>query len=254
VSPHITFIRLCACLLALASVGRSAETRDRFAAPLPTMSVALNEKTDSLEEVFFSCGHSMEGWAITRGDDRYIKLSARKREDFYHREMPEFAGQLSEFEAEQLNQVAGNLVQTLNIFEKDLQNERWGRLRYLDERFAPFLRGFYYMVNAAYNWRHPLPPTACAPTHFFDDSAKTDKRIMLWRTLPDQRTKLRIVARELAFQTEQWQDKELDNAKRDPLEDYGRKFREAYGLFVRLYFNALVPPLNPTDATRKAGP
>lgn len=56
----------------------------------------------------------------------------------------------------------------------------------------------------------------------------------------DHVMKLRISAKELVFQIEQWQEKELDNPKRDAWEDNSRKFAEFYDLFIRLYFN--LPP------------
>jgi hypothetical protein len=63
---------------------------------------------------------------------------------------------------------------------------------------------------------------------------------MIWKANPDHVVKLRIAAKELAFQMKQWRMRALTVPEIDPRQDKSKKFREAYELFIRLYFN--LPP------------
>jgi hypothetical protein len=59
----------------------------------------------------------------------------------------------------------------------------------------------------------------------------------MWQTQNDQLLKLRIVAKELVYEVKEWQKKEIDSPGRNKEISYGKKFEEAYTLFVKLYFN-----------------
>jgi len=53
--------------------------------------------------------------------------------------------------------------------------------------------------------------------------------------------KLRIAAKELAFQAKQWQKKELNNSKRTPELSYSDGFDQAFTSFVKIYFGIKTP-------------
>ena len=152
-------------------------------------------------------------------------------------------GQLSPFEATVLNRVCSSFKEQLLQFEKDLKNMDWAKCRYLDVNFPLFLRNFYYLCSAARNSYTVLPKITCISDTLFDPSpvsAKNERRIDYWIKNPEHRMKLRIAAKELSYQIDQWQRVELGNPKRDVLRDDSGKFGEALKLFVILYFNLQV--------------
>jgi hypothetical protein len=151
---------------------------------------------------------------------------------------------ISDFEADVLNRVCKTMIPTLETFERDLQHERWDKLLYLDSFFPRFLKGFYYLYCAARNSPYALPKSVCIPDSLYDislTSPKSDERIRMWQTQNNQIIKLRIVSKELVYQIKEWQKQELDNQRRNPEVSSGKKFEEAFTLFVKLYFN--VQPL-----------
>ena len=206
------------------------------------MTAAFNDNGD-LDEVFVTFQGSDEGWALGRGDDRYVKDGKKMRIDHAQKETPAQAYLLSPFEAKVLSNVCDKLVQTLEHLEKDLKGNNWDRLLYLDSYFPSFLKNFYYLNCAARNSMQALPASTCIDDSLYEtrtDSPKSDQRISKWRDKPDHTIKLRIAAKELVFQIQQWQNKELDNSRRDVWEDNSKKFVESYELFIKLYFN--IPP------------
>jgi hypothetical protein len=68
-------------------------------------------------------------------------------------------------------------------------------------------------------------------------SPKSDERINRWRAQQNHVLKLRIISKELAFQLQEWDRKVLDNSKRDHELFFDTKVKEAFSLFIRLYFN-----------------
>lgn len=216
------------------------EEREPILIPLPHLFVRFDQRTRNLDEVFISYGSEKEGWAIANFDDRYTKYTNKRQIDHVYKEHDNIAYLLSDFEAQQLNKICESFVYTLTLFDRNLQRQRWDRLLYLDGYFPAFFQGFYYVMQAARSSKDFLPPVTCIADSLFDksvNSPKSDRRIQYWRKNPAHLTKLRIVTKELIFQTCQWQDKELNNPERNGYLNSNIKFKEIYELFIRLYFN-----------------
>jgi hypothetical protein len=229
---------------ALASV-TGQDIPKQYAVPLAMVIPFFNSATGELDEVLIKYGRDNIGWTISDGDDRYIKDTERMSREHTHRELMHVATYLSPFEAEQINKVCHSFVRTLNILERDLETDRWDRCLYLDNTLAFFLRGFYYLLSAARRSRTYLPVETCIKESMFDspaDSTRSRKRIHDLRNDTERVIKLRISIRELVFQLEQWQKKELDNPARDMWTDNSGNFVQAYVLFIHYYFNILPLP------------
>jgi hypothetical protein len=207
-----------------------------FPLPLPSLFVRYKDNARQVDEVFISYGQTMEGFAISDIDDRYVQITPRKRTDFLHREEPHFAYLLTDFEAEQLSRVCDGFVRALTILERDLQARRWDRCLHMDGALPRFMRGFYCLVNAARRSRTALPPSTCIPDSLYGDSLRSDLRIDAWRRNPERVMKLRIAIKELVYRTRQWQQSELDNPRRDKWNPPTARFGKAYELFVKIYF------------------
>ncbi len=228
--------------------------RTPFKVPLANLSVSFNNDTHIFEKVKVSFGAPNEDDAdyclIAPGTDFEIKVSRDERQKIVHNEEPDKAYMISDFEAEVLNKVCKTFFQTLEIFEKDLQHERCDRLLYIDSYFPRFLKGFYYLYCASRNSPYALPKGICIPDSMYDislTSPKSDERILRWKKTPDDIIKLRIISKELIYQIKEWQDKELDNPKRNKEVSNGKKFEEAFTLFMKIYFNLLPLPDVPQD-------
>jgi hypothetical protein len=228
--------------------------RSSFSVPLANLSVSFNENTHVFEKVRVSFGSSDNDdnyyCLIAPGADFEIKVSKEGRQKFVHGEAPDKAYMMSDFEAEVIYKVSKTFVQTLEIFERDMQHEKWERLLYLDSYFPRFLKGFYYLYCAARNSPYALPKGICIADSMYDvslTSPKSDERINAWKKSPDDIIKLRIISKELVYQIKDWQDKELDNSKRNVEISYGKKFEEAFTLFMKIYFNLLPLPEVPRN-------
>lgn len=216
--------------------------RKAFSVPLAVLT-ALHEGDGRLIEVFVTFEGSNEGWAIGPVHDRYVKDRRKERIDHLYKEIPTQAYLLSPFEVEVMDKVCDSFRKTLRIFERDIKWQRWGKCLYMDPIFCFFMKNFHKMYCASKNNINGLPRVTSISDTLFDSSMVSplsEARINKWRSDKDHQLKLRISARELEFQIENWQKKELSNKKRDPLKDYSREFRKVYEVFVRLYFN--LPP------------
>ena len=235
--------RVCLILLfsALFFTLTPIEEREPFPVPLAHLFVRIDRRTGKFDEVFISFpGNDREGWGIAEFDDRYIKFTLRRQVDHIHREYPRLEYQLSPFEAERLNKVCNTFIRTLTIFERNLQRKNWGKLLYLDAYLPQFFNGLFYLVMAARCSSDSLPGFTRIPDSLYENnftSPKSDKRIQAWRNNPEHVMKMRIVTKELIFQIKKWQKVELNNPKRKPYASRDHKFREVYGLFIKLYFN-----------------
>ena len=150
---------------------------------------------------------------------------------------------LSPFETDVIGRVCKKFEETLVIYEKDLKYGRWGRLLYLDGYFTVYFRNFFYLYCGAHNSMSALPKVTRIADSLYDESftsPKSDLRVSTWRANPEQIIKLRIATKELVFQMKEWRMRVLTVSEMDPRQDRSRKFREAYELFIRLYFN--LPP------------
>lgn len=218
------------------------EKRHAFSVPLATVTT-LFDGDSAFVEAFVTYGRMNEGWAIGPIDDRYVKDSRRERVDHFYRELATRAYLLSPFEAKVMEQVCKSYEETLTLYERYLKNGKWDRLCYLDGYFPTFFKGFFYLYSSSFNSFSALSRV----THIADSlyeptltSFKTDQRIVTWRENPEHIVKLRIAAKELAFQMKNWRKRELAIPDGDAHGDKSKKFREAHELFVRLYFN--LPP------------
>lgn len=219
--------------------GQELGERREFPIHLPTLLPYFKEGSNALDEVFITWGSRKEGWAVGPIDDRYVRDTRRQSLEHTHKEYPNQAYLITDFEAEQLSKVCRAFERTLSTLEKELHRKRWARLRHLDGYLSFFLRGFYYLYNAAKCSRDGLSEAARPPKTMWDEklvSPKTDRRVAAWRRDPERVIRLRIAAKELIHQVEHWQEAELANKKRDVWEDHSRDFRKAYELFVKLYF------------------
>jgi hypothetical protein len=238
-------IRFAALLVFLAGAvvyceDTSLGKRTPFEIPLVKLKLAFDESTKQLQQVQIDIDGQNEYAIIARGQDYHIKNTHLGTERTAYSESPDRSFMLSDFEAKQINRVVRSLVETLDIFERDLKRGRWYRCLYLDSYFPRFLKAYYYLICAARNSPYALPRIARVPDAAYDvseNSPKSDARIKMWQTEKDYVIKLRIISKELAFQLKIWQQKELDNPKRNPEIAYSAKAEEAYGLFVKLYFN-----------------
>ncbi len=229
--------------------------RTPYGIPLANLGVSFNEQTDQFEKVKVSFGSSEDESyyvLICPVADFEIKVTKDGRQKIIHNEAPDKAYMISEFEADVLNKVCKTFIPTLETFERDLQHERWDKVLYLDSFFPRFLRGFYYLYCAARNSPYALPKGICIPDSVYDislTSPKSDERVRTWQTQNNQVIKLRIISRELVYQIKEWQKQELDNPKRNPEVSYGKKFEEAFALFVKLYFNMQPLPDVPQEGS-----
>jgi len=227
--------------------------RTQFDIPLAKLSASLDEQTGKYDRIKITFEGSDDQTIIGRYDDMFIKNSARGRIKSLFREPPEKAYILTDFEAKQLNRVVKTFYNTLDIFEKDLQRQRWGKCLYLDAYMPRFLKNFYFLCCAARNTSDALPQIARMQESEYDvslNSPKSDSRINFWRISPDYVVKLRIISKELMYQLKLWQKNELTNPKRDPEITGSTKFEEAFALFVRIYFNTAIPSPVPVKAKR----
>ena len=215
--------------------------RSPYDIPLVRLKIGDDENGgDQFREIRITLKEGKEYAKITRYSDLHLKVVRNGREKTVHSEPPDLAFMLSDFEAEALHLTTRSLIETLEDFERDLKRGRWDRCLYLDSFLPRFLRAYYFLVCAARNSTHALPEIARIPERAFDvslSSPKSDKRINGWRRSPSNVIKLRIITKELIHQLKEWQKKELDNSRRNPEISYSSNVEEAYGLFIKIYFN-----------------
>jgi hypothetical protein len=218
--------------------------RTSFDVPLAKLSISIDEVTHELNSVRISFEGSNDYAVITPFDDEKIHITAQGREKEIFREQPEVAYLTTDFEREQLLKVTQSFMETLNILENDLRHERWDRCLYLDGYLPRFLHGYYYLCDAVRNSQDALPRNAHISEAAFDvslNSSKSDERINHWKADPAYVLKLRIVTKELVYQLKQWETQSRKSSTNPEL-FLNTKVKEAYGLFVHLYFNIKPPP------------
>lgn len=225
----------------LSQAQQAAVKRSQFNIPLANLSISYSEDTHIFEKVKVSFDNDGNYYClIAPGIDYEIKITKDGRQKIVYAETPDKSYMMSDFEAKVINKVCKGFISTLETFEHDLQRSKWDKVLYLDAFFPRFLKGFYFLYCASRNSPYALPKGICIPDSIYDislTSPKSDYRINQWQTDPDHIIKLRIISKELIFQIKEWQDKELDNPKRNPEISYGKKFEEAFTLFMKIYFN-----------------
>lgn len=220
--------------------------RKHFKIPLPMITLLFNSD-NSFEEVFVTFGSSHEGWAVGPRDDRYTKDTRKERIDHIYQEHKSSYHTISQFEARVITEVTIKFEETLTLFERDLKKEHWRRLVYLDEYFPAFFHGFFYLYSASYNSFTALPKVTRIDDSLYEiipNSVLSDKRVANWRANPDHIVKLRIAAKELAYQMKLWRTKVIAGTDYMHQHEKSKKFIEAYELFIRVYFG-LPPPVSP---------
>jgi hypothetical protein len=213
--------------------------REQFAIELPKISFSINESTKECEKVKIVFNGSDDQIVLTSIDDTYIKHTKYGTERTVYREKYEFAYRLSGFEKEQLNKICEHFKETLALFDKNIQNQRWGKCLYLDAYFPRFLSGFYYVLCMTLS-KEDIPEKIRINEELFDVSEmswKSDQRINKWRSSEDYATKLRISAKELIFQIDKFQKRSLQKKDNNDQVTIDSAFLDVLCLFEKLYFN-----------------
>lgn len=248
--PAIPLI-FCSMVTAGSDSTITLHPRTEFSVDLAKISLSYNKNSGSIERARITFDNTPDQVLITATDDSYIKNTRHGTEKTIYREVPEKACYLTDFEAKQINRVCKTFTPILEEFEKDLKNENWGKCLYLDAYLPRFLRGFYALICLSRNTPEDINKNIRIPENEFDvslNSPKSDARIDHWRSTPDHVVKLRIAAKELAYQIKLWQKRELQNDNRNPELSFSRKFESAFSLFVRIYFN--IPPFTSRTAAK----
>jgi len=246
----LTVPRLCLCNFVVGTVcvlfslcyGRQVITeRDKYKLELPHISVTFDDYGRAAEEVKIDYeGLSRHYAIITPLHDNWVENTRKGIKREIYRESPTFAYHTSDFEAAQLLEVTDGFKETLKDFEKNLKRKDFEKCLYLDGYFPRFLRGFYYLCASVRNSPAVLPREGRVDERDYEPglaSPLSVKRIDQWRSQKDHIIKLRMATRELIFQIERWQDKDLDNRQRKDSGFFDTKFRDAYALFIQIYFN-----------------
>ncbi len=214
--------------------------RTSFDIPLVKLRIVTDKHNPGMKQVQVSIDGNSEYALISGLNDIHIKPTRRGIERITYAESPAAAFALTDFEAQQFERVVKSLIETLEIFENDLEKKRWDRCLYLDSFFPRFLEGFHFLSCKVFNSPTALPQNAKVDDALFDislHSKKSDQRIAGWLEKKDYVIKLRIVTKELIYQMKTWQKKELKNYKKKMNIEYYDNLKETYSLFIRMYFN-----------------
>jgi len=231
----IVLILLFPLLLYSQQIGK----RTSYSIPLVKLSISENSQSPEFKNIRITVSGSEDYAIITRLNDFFINNTRQGIEKTTFAERLNSMYTLTDFEARQMNITLKSLLSTLVIFERDLEKKRWDRCLYLDSYFPRFMKAFYFLSCTAFNDEDALPKGAQVFDSLFDVSLyspKSDKRVNKWKDEKDHIIKLRIAARELIFQLKKWQKDELGKSKRKPELMYSKNVKEAYALFVRMYF------------------
>jgi len=214
--------------------------RESYDVNLPKIVIGMDESSGMCSRVRIIFDKSDDYYVIADNDDMFVNMTKNGTEKKVYRESSTKSYQMSNFEAEQISKVCGQFTEALRSFEKNLQSEKWGRCLYFDAYFPNFLNGFYYMVLLARCSYEDIPREAKIADSLYDismNSIKSDLRIRKWRMSKEHVVSLRIAAKELAFEINEWQKKELNNSKRDPNIANDTGFFKALIFFEQIYFN-----------------
>jgi len=214
--------------------------REAYDIRIPRIAVGMNDTTGKCSRVRIAFDKSDDYAVISETDDLFVKAGRNSSGKTTYRESASKSYQLTDFEVEQINRVCKGFVEALEDFEKNLQNENRGKCLFLDCYFPNFLNGFYYMMLMARAGSEDIPAEAKINEKLYDislTSPKTDERVSQWFKSGEYIVSLRIAARELAFEINAWQKKELTNKKRDPEVNYDAAVFKSLVFFERIYFN-----------------
>jgi hypothetical protein len=215
------------------------EKRQEFTIPLAKISVGTDSITGKFNKAKITFSDEREQIIITSDHDILIKNTNKGTEKSLFREDPSRSFLLSAFEADAIGKISKGFIQTLEIFEHDLKNQKYDQIRYLDGFFPKFLKNFKILLQLAKNDNDKNSINLLIPDSSFDvslSSPKTDARIKMWQTQKDYIMKLRIAAKELTFQLKQWESKELVSGQDiDIIKN--AKVEQTIDLFIKVYFN-----------------
>lgn len=177
-------------------------------------------------------------------DDQFIKNDKDKKETTTFREYSSRAHYLSDFEARYLIIVCRSLIETLEEFERHIQQKKWGQCLYLDAFLPRFLRNFYILLGITRNNATKYADKICLFEEKYDvslNSLRSDERIAAWKNDNDCQMKLRIAIKEVVHELHQWEKRELSNNNRNPEVFLSGKVEESLELFILIYFNIQNP-------------
>jgi hypothetical protein len=235
---------LFVCSFAYSQSGSISEAfqlqpREEFSLEIPKMNVSVDDETKEFNGVRITFPPEYNDQVfIGTYDDLYIKNKSSGREKMLYRELPEKAAFFSKFEVQNIIKVNEYFISALEVFDKLLQKNNWGRCLYFDAYFPHFLCSYYSLIGAARNSECALPIGARVPEDEFDvsqNSPKSDARINRWRSSQDTIIKVRIAAKELANQLGLW-EKSLDKVKDNVDIATPKELEDAFLVFVRTYF------------------
>lgn len=221
--------------------------REPFEIELANLSVSFSEK-NTCEKVRITFPDSKEYAIITSLDDSHFKTTRNGIQKTIYRENEFTSYKISSFESKQISLVNNTFIKTLETFEKDLQNNNWGKCLYLDTYLARFLKGYFYLLNTVQSTTDALPESANVPDTFFDislNSIKSDNRIKKWRTTPEYIVKLRIATKELMYQLKLLQKTISSKENSDSDIIISKDFSHSLALFVSIYFNNSIQTKKP---------
>ncbi len=227
--------------------------RDPFEIQLANLSATINEKNGECEKVRITYPDSKDQVIITATDDIFIKFTRNGNEKTVYRENINSAYTISAFEAKHLKLVSKSLLTTLEEFEEDLQNNRWGKCLFLDSYFPRFLKGYYYLFCLSMSTSDVLPESVNVADSLYDISLNSDKsdiRLNKWQSTDDYIVKLRIATKELIYQIKLWQQEISKKEKNNSEITVSKEFARSLGLFASIYFNESVQQKK-TPATAK---
>lgn len=230
----LIFLEICTLYVG-AQLPQTPAKRKSFTLPFLSLKSSVYQESGRFRKVKIILDEHKEYVEITPRNDFLFKSSRNEIHRTTYAEYPEHAHLLSNFELEQILCVVNSFTATLEIFERDLERQHWDRCLYLDSFFPRFLQSFYHLCNAAWQSFDALPAVADIPDSWFDislHSIKSDRRIYQWQTRPDHIVKLRIITRELIFHLKKWEKKSTETVRLG----FHEELREAYGLFIKLYF------------------
>lgn len=240
--PLCLFILIQLSIFIIADDNHSVKKlpRDPFEIHLANLSATIDEKSGECSKVRITYPDSKNQVIITATDDIFLRFTRNGTEKTIYRENIDHAYKITAFEAKHLKLVSKSLLETLEVFEKDLQNNRWGRCLYLDSYFPRFLKGYYYLFCLAMNTTDVLPESVNVADSLYDislNSDKSDYRLHKWKSTHDYIVKLRIATKELIHQIRLWQQEISKKEKINSEISIGREFARSLGLFASIYFN-----------------
>jgi hypothetical protein len=236
---HYSFITLGIALLSYISPTKALEKRQEFTIPLAKISVGTDSTTGKFNKAKITFTDEREQVIITSDHDILVKNTNKGTEKSQFREDPSRSFLLSAFEADAIGKISKGFIQTLEIFERDLKNQKYDQIRYLDGFFPKFLKNFKILLQLANNDMDQNSINRLIPDSSFDvslSSIKTDARIKMWQTQKDYIMKLRIASKELAYQLKQWESKELVSGQEVDIMK-NAKIEQTIDLFIKVYFN-----------------